>query len=262
MIRSLYTAGSGMDTQQFRIDVIANNLANVNTTAFKKSRPEFQDLYYQQIRSATAGDGGRTTGQTAPLEVGQGVRAVSTQKMFQVGEMVATNNPLDMAIEGQGFFRVRLPDGTNALTRNGQLKTNAEGMMVTSDGLPLEPPIYLPPGTNHLVVAGDGTISAVTPGDVDPIEVGRLELAQVVNPAGLTSMGRSMYQWTSAAGQISYGRPNDPGFGRVVQGTLETSNVQVVEEMINLIGAQRAYEINSRVVKAADEMLREAAQVR
>ena len=261
MIRSLNTSASGMEAQQFRIDVIANNMANVNTTAFKKSRAEFQDLYYQQVRAATEGSG-ENRGSPAPLEVGLGVRPTTTQKMFSAGDLLTTNNPLDLAIEGRGFFKLRMPDGTNAFSRAGNLMMDREGMVVTAAGNPLDPPIIVPPETVSLTVNGDGTVKAVQPGDTEGIEVGRVELVNFPNAAGLSSLGNGMFAKTGASGQEIIGVPGENGMGTVAQGMLESSNVKVVEEMIDLISAQRAYEINSRVVRAADEMLREATNMR
>jgi len=262
MIRSLHTAASGMEAQQFRIDVISNNLANVNTTGFKKSRAEFQDLFYQEIRAASAGNAGENRGQAAPLEVGLGVRPTSTQKMFTAGDFIQTNNPLDMAIEGDGFFKVRMQDGSSAYTRAGAFVTDRDGVVVTQSGNPLDPPIIVPPETQSIVIDRDGTLKALQPGETEAVEIGRVELAQFTNPAGLKSIGYGMYQQTETSGVEMLGVPGEQGLGTVTQGMLETSNVKVVEEMIDLIAAQRAYEINSRVVRTADEMLRESSNIR
>ncbi len=261
MIRSLHTAASGMEAQQHRIDVIANNLANTNTVGFKKARAEFADLFYQQVRAASAS---ATTGagRPAPLEVGQGVRILDTQKIFQTGDMLQTGNPLDLAIEGDGFFTVLMPDGTTAYTRAGNFRTNEDGTVVNAEGLPLDPPLSLPPGAQDVTVEADGRVLARVPGDEQAHEIGRIELATFVNPAGLRSLGRGLFVQTDASGEPTLARPGEDGAGRIAQGMLEGSNVKVVEEMIDLISAQRAYEINSRVVKAADEMLREANNVR
>lgn len=262
MIRSLHTAASGMEAQQFRIDVISNNLANVNTTGFKKSRAEFQDLFYQEIRASSAGTAGENRGQAAPLEVGLGVRPTSTQKMFTAGDFIQTNNPLDMAIEGNGFFKVRMQDGSNAYTRAGAFVTDRDGVVVTQAGNPLDPAIILPQETQSIIVDRDGTLKALQPGDTEAVEIGRVELAQFTNPAGLRSLGYGLYQQSETSGEEILGTPGEGGLGTITQGMLETSNVKVVEEMIDLIAAQRAYEINSRVVKAADEMLRESTNLR
>lgn len=266
MIRSLHTAASGMEAQQLRIDTIANNLANVNTNGFKKSRAEFQDLFYQQLRAPgapqTSRGSGLQAGPPAGLEVGMGTRPVATQKIFSMGELMQTNNPLDVAIEGDGFFRVTRPDGSFAYTRAGAFKTNADGLLVTAEGQPLDPSIIVPQETVSVLIDPDGTVKAQASGDVDAVEIGRVELVQFVNPAGLQSLGHGLYAETQASGQALYGFPGENGLGQLSQGMLETSNVKVVEEMIDLIAAQRAYEINSKVVQATDEMLRNMAQMR
>ena len=261
MIRSLNTSASGMEAQQFRIDVIANNMANVNTVGFKKSRAEFQDLFYQEVRGADAGSG-ENRGSPAPLEVGLGVRPVATQKVFSNGDMLTTNNQLDMAIEGRGFFKFRMPDGDNAFSRAGAFMVDREGVVINAQGFALDPPIIIPAETTSLTVDRDGTVKAVQPGDTAGIEVGRIELVQFPNPSGLQSVGGGLYRETGASGEEIIGQPGENGMGTIAQGMLESSNVKVVEEMIDLIAAQRAYEINSRVVRAADEMLREASQLR
>lgn len=263
MIRSLHSAASGMEAQQTQIDVIANNMANVNTTAFKKHRAEFQDLLYQEIQGATQDQvRSQGSGRPAPIEVGQGTRLVATQKIFQMGDLRQTTNELDLAIEGDGFFRVRLPDGLRGYTRAGDLKVTANGQLVTTKGDPIEPPIFIPPETTRVIFERDGTIKAMQAGDTTPIEVGRVELSQFVNPVALKSMGHGVFTQTEGSGLPIDGRPGEEGLGEIAQGFLESSNVKVVEEMIDLIAAQRAYEINSRVIRAADEMLAEAAQLR
>lgn len=262
MIRSLRTAASGMEAQQLSIDVIANNLANVNTVGFKRSRAEFQDLFYQELRSAKDNGEDQIEASPLPLEVGQGTRAVATNKIFQAGILMPTNNEMDLAIEGAGFFRVVLPDGTPAYTRNGALKVDQDGQVVTVEGQVLDPPIVIPPEATAMLVESDGTVKAVMPGDTDPIEVGRIGLSLFLNPSGLKSMGHNLYQRTEGSGEPLDGFAGDEGFGTVAQGMLEGSNVKVIEEMINLIAAQRAYEINSRVIQAADQMLRETTNLR
>ncbi|MCB9728878.1 MAG: flagellar basal-body rod protein FlgG [Deltaproteobacteria bacterium] len=262
MIRSLHSAASGMEAQQLHIDVIANNLANVNTTGFKKARAEFQDLFYQEIRAARRSDTVEAEGSPIPLEVGQGTRPIATQKIFTGGDLLQTQNQLDLAIEGAGFFRVAMPDGTVAYTRAGAFKLDSDGRIVSIEGRPLDPPISVPPETTAITVEQDGTVKALQPGDIEPLEVGRIELTQFVNPAGLKSLGHSLYQATSAAGEPLDGLPGELGLGVISQGSLEGSNVVVVEEMIELIAAQRAYEINSRVIRASDEMLQTTTQLR
>ena len=262
MIRSLHSAASGMEAQQLNIDVIANNLANVNTTGFKKARAEFQDLYYQQIRAAGAAHEGIDTAAPQPIEVGLGTRPAATQKIFSTGDMLNTGNPLDVALEGNGFFRVLETDGTVAYTRAGAFKTNAEGQLVNTEGRPLEPPIIIPPETVEIRIDQDGVVKALQPGEVEPIEVGQIELSQFVNPAGLRSVGHSLFEVTEASGPPIDGLPGEEGLGRVAQGMLESSNVAVVGEMIDLIAAQRAYEINSKVIQSTDQMLALVAQLR
>lgn len=262
MIRSLNTAASGMEAQEFEIDVIANNLANVNTTGFKRSRAEFQDLFYQEIRAARAGGEGKEQGSPAPLEVGQGTRAIATQKNFSNGALVSTGNQLDIAIEGQGFIRVNQPDGTQAYTRSGMLKIDADGRLTTAEGKSLDPPIEIPAEATNVIFEPDGTVKVGLSGETLPLEVGKLELTQFVNPGGLKSLGHNLFMETEASGEPINGTPGEEGLGSIQQGMIESSNVEVIEEMISLIAAQRAYEINSRVIRASDEMLRETASIR
>lgn len=262
MIRSLHSAASGMEAQQTNIDVIANNLANANTVGFKRGRAEFQDLLYQEVRSATRAPDGVAGGQPVPIEIGTGTRLVATQRIFETGDFRQTTNELDVAIEGKGFFRVLQHDGRFGYTRSGQLKVTSEGQIVTTHGLPLDPPIFLPVDTTQVVVERNGVVKAQQSNVVEPVEVGRLELSQFVNPAGLRALGNGLFEATEGSGRPLDGVPGDDGLGQLSQGFLESSNVEVVEEMIDLIAAQRAYEINSRVIRAADEMLGEAAQLR
>jgi len=262
MIRSLNTAASGMAAQELEIDVIANNLANVNTTGFKKSRAEFQDLFYQEIRAARRSEEGQAQGAPAPLEVGQGTRAIATQKDFSMGAMIQTGNQLDVAIEGQGFLRVSQPDGSYAYTRSGMLKIDADGRITTAEGKAIDPAVQIPAEATNVVIEPDGTVKVGINNEPVPIEIGRLELTQFINPAGLKSMGHNLYMETDGSGEPVHGTPSEDGMGTIQQGMLEMSNVQVIEEMISLIAAQRAYEINSRVIRASDEMLRETASIR
>jgi len=261
MFRALSTAATGMEAQQTQIDVIANNLANVNTAGFKKSRADFQDLLYQTMRSAGATS---KEGNEIPvgLQVGLGVRPVSTQKMFSTGDLKQTDNPLDLAIEGGGFFQVVQSGGTVAYSRAGAFKTDSQGRMVTSDGFPLEPAINVPPDAVSVSILADGTVSALQAGQTAPVELGQIQLATFANPAGLENQGRSLLLPTQASGQPVVGTPGTLGLGTISQGYLEMSNVKVVEEMIDLIVGQRAYEVNARVIQAADEMLRTSTQGR
>lgn len=261
MMRSLWTAASGMQAQQFNIDTISNNLANVNTTGFKKSRVDFQDLLYQTVRFAGTPI---TQGAQIPtgIEIGHGVRPVATQKMFTTGTFKQTDNPLDIAIEGDGFFQILMPDGMIAYTRDGAFKTDGEGRIVTSDGFTLEPEIIVPEDAVEVTIGADGTVAVMLTGDSEPQNIGMIEVARFINPAGLSSFGRNLYQETAASGPAIIGTPGLDGFGVVAQGYLEMSNVQVVEEMVNMIISQRAYESNSKAIQASDEMLQTANNLR
>jgi len=262
MIRSLNTAASGMQAQELEIDVIANNLANVNTTGFKKARAEFQDLFYQEVRAARRSEEGKGQGAPAPLEIGQGTRAIATQKNFSTGAFIQTGNQLDVAIEGHGFMRIIQPDGNMAYTRSGMLKIDADGRLTNAEGRLLDPPIEIPPEANNVIIEPDGTVKVGIANEPLPLEVGQLELSQFVNPGGLKSLGHNLYAETDASGEPIHGAPGEDGLGSIQQGMIESSNVEVIEEMISLIAAQRAYEINSRVIRASDEMLRETASIR
>jgi flagellar basal-body rod protein FlgG len=261
MFRSLATAASGMEAQQTKLDVTANNIANVSTNGFKKARAEFADLMYQTMRPAGAPTG---NGANAPsgTEIGLGTRLVTTARENGQGELHTTGNPLDVAIEGHGYLAVTLPGGETAYTRNGALQVNAEGKLVTADGYAVVGDITVPPEAQSVAIAADGTISATVPGNSQPVELGKLQLAMFANPAGLAAQGNTLFRETSASGTAVLGAPGEGGAGSIRQGMLEVSNVNVVEEMIDLITGQRAYEINSRVIKAADEMLGQTAQLR
>jgi flagellar basal-body rod protein FlgG len=255
-MRALYTAASGMNAQQANIDNIANNLANVNTAGFKKSRVDFEDMVYQQIRAA-----GSATSQEAEaalgLESGLGTRAVATVRNFAVGNLRTTNSPLDLAIEGNGFFQLSLPGGETGYTRAGSLHLNAEGQIVTADGFALEPQISVPSNANSITISKDGIVSVSLPGQSAPQQLGTIELAMFQNPAGLEARGGNTFVATSASGDPVTGVPGTDGMGMIAQGFLEDSNVSVVEEMVQMILGQRAYEANSRVIRAADEMLQQ-----
>ncbi len=254
MIRALYTAASGMDAQQSNIDVIANNLANVNTAGFKKSRMEFQDLVYQQMQAA--GSPTSTSSETpVGLEVGLGTMPAATARDFANGNLRATNAPFDLAIEGRGFFQVSLPSGEVGYTRAGSLHLSADGTLVTADGYPLEPQITIPQEALSVTISRAGIVSAQIAGQSAVQELGTIELATFQNPAGLQALGGNIFVVTTASGEPTTGAPGQDGIGTIVQGFLENSNVSVVEEMVNMILAQRAYEANSKVVRASDEML-------
>ncbi len=254
MLRALYTSASGMQAQQMNLDVIANNLANVNTTGFKKSKIEFQDLLYQTNRAAGAEAGAGNQVPTS-LQIGHGSRAVATAKVFTNGELYQTGDKLDLAIHGNGFFKVTLADGTDAFSRDGAFKQNNSGGIVTSDGLPVTSfaGVTVPSTATNVTISQDGTVSLTDQGVTTT--VGQITLSRFANPAGMESIGGSLYRSTLASGTEETGTPGLAGMGSVQQGYLELSNVKVVEEMVNLIKAQRAYEINSKAIQAADEMM-------
>ncbi|PIE67122.1 MAG: flagellar basal-body rod protein FlgG [Deltaproteobacteria bacterium] len=261
MIRSLWSAATGMQAQTLNIDVISNNLANVATSGFKKSRADFQDLLYQNLRSPGVSSSADTQVPTG-IQVGTGVRPAATQKMFTQGEFEHTQNELDLAIEGDGFFQVLQPDGETAYTRSGAFKLDNEGRVVTSDGFSMEPELTVPADAIGVSVGIDGTVSVLLAGETDPTEIGNIELAQFINPAGLRSVGRNLYIPTGASGAPTTGTPGEESFGHIAQGYLESSNVSVVDEMVNMIVAQRAYETNSKTIQASDEMLQTAANLK
>lgn len=259
MIRALNTAATGMIAQQTNVDVIANNMANVNTTGFRRSRAEFQDLVYHTVRAP----GGTTSdGQSLPtgIQLGHGTKNVSTEFIHVQGNLAQTGNALDMAIEGEGFFKVTRPGGEIAYTRAGNFKTDAQGQVVTVDGYPMEPAITIPTDATSITITGDGTISVQIAGQTSSQQVGQVTIASFANPGGLSALGRGLFIPTDASGQPIEGVPGTTGLGTIGQGMLEGSNVEVVNEMIDLISSQRAYEINQRVVTAADEMLRKVTE--
>ena len=253
MIKAMRTAASGMYAQQLNVDTIANNLANVNTTGYKRSKVEFQDVLYQKLRAAGSES---AAGANVPvgLDVGYGVRPVATQRSFSEGNLQQTGNPLDISIEGNGFFQVILPNGRTAYTRDGALKLSADGQIVTTDGFFLQPNITIPGESEFINISADGIVSVRVAGDSEPQEIGQLELAKFVNPSGMEAIGHNLFLETGASGAPILGSPTLEGFGRINQGYLEMSNVEIVEEMVNMIVAQRAYEINSKAIKTAEEM--------
>ncbi len=261
MIRGLWTASTGMQAQQLNIDVIANNLANVNTSGFKKSRPDFQDLMYQTITQAGTTSG---VGNEIPtgIQVGLGTRPVAVQKIFTQGNYQETGNDLDIAIEGDGFFQVLQPDGSTSYTRAGAFKLDSTGAIVTSDGYPLQPAITIPSDTTSITITEDGTVSVLQAGQTASTQVGTIELANFSNPAGLKAIGKNLFQETDASGAVVLGTAGTDGLGTLTQRFLEMSNVSVVEEMVNMIVGQRAYEINSKAIQTADEMLQTANNVK
>ncbi|MBI1911729.1 MAG: flagellar basal-body rod protein FlgG [Deltaproteobacteria bacterium] len=257
MIRALWTASTGMEAQQLNIDIISHNLANVNTTGFKKSRADYQDLLYQEMKSAGASSSSSTMVPTG-IQVGQGVRTVSTEKIFTQGNFKQTENPLDVAIEGEGFFQVTKPDGQVAYTRTGEFKVDSDGRLVTSDGYLIEPQVSLPADALAITISADGIVSVTQPNMAVPTQVGNIEIARFINPSGLQPMGKNLYLPTAASGDAATGTPGSEGFGTLSQAFLEMSNVSVVEEMVSMIAAQRAYEINSKSIQTTDEMLQTA----
>ncbi len=261
MIRSLWTAATGMAAQALNVDVIANNLANVNTTGFKRGRASFQDLMYQQIKSAGAEASAAGTRLPTGVQVGLGVRTAGIESIFLEGSFKNTDNPLDLAIEGRGFFQVLLPNGELAYTRAGSFNLDSQGQIVTPDGNVLQPAITIPTDALHINIGPDGTVSVEQSGGVSTV-VGQIQLADFSNPAGLTHLGRSMYQPSNASGDPVLGNAAENGMGSIGQGILEMSNVNIVEEMVNLIAGQRAYEMNSKAVRAGDEMLQTANNIR
>ena len=260
MIKSLWTAKTGLESQQTKLDVISNNLANVSTNGFKRSRPVFEDLLYQNMRQPGAQNNIQDR-LPSGMQVGTGVRAVATERLHTQGGLEQTENSRDLAINGEGFFQVLLPDGTVGYTRDGSFQLNENGQMVTANGYPVEPAIFLPENALSVNVGEDGTVSVRQPGVAIDNEVGQITVSTFINPAGLQSIGGNLYLETGASGAPNENMPGMNGAGRLFQGYVETSNVNVVEEMVNMIQTQRAYEINSRAVSTSDEMLARLSQL-
>lgn len=260
MIRSLWISKTGLDAQQTNMDVTANNLANVSTNGFKRARAVFEDLLYQTIRQPGAQSSQQTQLPTG-LQLGTGVRPVATEKIFTQGNLQQTSNPLDVAINGGGFFQVLMPDGATAFTRDGSFHVDAQGQLVTSSGFQVQPAITIPAKTLNVTIARDGVVSATLAGSAAPTQVGSLQLANFVNPAGLQSMGENLFVETAASGTAGTNAPGTNGLGLLSQGYVETSNVNVVEELVNMIQTQRAYEINSKAIQTSDQMLQKLAQM-
>lgn len=255
MLRSLTTAATGMLAQQLNIDVISNNLANVNTAGYKKSRAEFQDLLSQTIKSSGA-QIFQGTVQPVGIQVGLGTKTSATVKEFNEGAFKATGGKLDLAIEGDGFFQVQMDDGSMAYTRDGSFKMDANGQLTTSDGFIVQPQVTIPTDAQEITITPDGRVSVRVAGDATQTEIGSLTLVKFPNPAGLSSIGKNLYTETAASGNPVEGSPGQEGIGTTQQGFIESSNVQVVEELINLIQAERAFEANSKLIRTSDEMLR------
>ncbi|MEZ5727625.1 MAG: flagellar basal-body rod protein FlgG [Burkholderiaceae bacterium] len=260
MIRSLWIAKTGLDAQQMQLDAISHNLANVATYGYKRSHAVFEDLLYQNIRQA----GGNSTQQTqlpTGLQLGTGVRPVATNRIFTQGNLQQTGNQLDLAVNGNGFFPIQMPDGTQAYTRDGSFRIDAQGQIVTSNGNPLSPPITLPSNTTSITIGQDGVVTAQVAGQVAPSQLGQIQLATFVNPAGLDPKGQNLFTETAASGTPTLGTPGLNGAGLLSQGYVETSNVNVVEELVAMIQTQRAYEINSKSIQTSDQMLSRLSQL-
>jgi flagellar basal-body rod protein FlgG len=260
MIRSLWISKTGLDAQQTQMDVIANNLANVSTNGFKRSRAVFEDLLYQNIRQPGA-QSSQQTQLPSGLQLGTGVRPVATERNFSQGNLQQTSNDKDVAIQGAGFFQVLLPDGTTAYTRDGSFQTDSQGLLVTASGFPVQPAITIPADATSMTIGRDGTVSITQAGSSTSTQVGNLQLATFINPAGLMAKGENLYVETSASGNASTNTPGANGSGLLSQGYVETSNVNVVEELVNMIQTQRAYEINSKAITTSDQMLQKLAQL-
>jgi len=261
MMRSLWTAATGMSAQNLNVDVISNNIANVNTTGFKRGRANFQDLMYQQVKAPGTEASAAGTQVPTGIQVGLGVRAASVDSIFSEGSFQQTNNQLDIAIQGRGFFQIQLPNGDTAYTRAGSFSMDSQGQMVTQNGDILQPGITIPNDAQNIQIANDGTVSVTQPGAIQTV-IGQIQTADFINPAGLAHLGNNLYQVSNSSGAAVIGNPTENGMGSLGQGMLEMSNVSMVEEMVNLIAGQRAYEMNSKAIQASDEMLQTANQIR
>lgn len=257
MLRALRTAALGMKAQQASVDNTAHNLANANTTGFKRASVVFQDLLYQTVQA-----GGEGEGRPAAMQMGLGAALVATARAHQQGSLTQTGAALDLAISGDGFFQIARPDGTIAYTRDGTFTLDAEGRVVTQSGFALEPGLEIPPGALEVQIAADGVVRVRVPGTTDPVEVGQLELARFVNPGGLRAAGGNLFEQTEASGEPLIATPGEDGLGLVRQGFVEASNVDVVQEMVDLITAQRAYEMNSKMITTAEEMMQIANNIK
>ncbi|WP_294769426.1 flagellar basal-body rod protein FlgG [uncultured Rhodoferax sp.] len=260
MINSLWISKTGMEAQQMQLDVISNNLANVSTNGFKKAHAVFEDLMYQNLRQVGSNSSEQSTLPTG-LQVGLGVRTVATSRTFSQGNLQQTNNNLDVAIQGNGFFQVTMPDGTTGYTRDGAFQLDNQGRVVTSSGLLVQGGITVPANATNLSIAQDGTVSVTVPGTTTPQTVGNITTASFINPAGLEPKGQNIFQETAASGQPNAGVPNANGLGAVLQGFVETSNVNVVQELVTMIQTQRAYEMNSKAIQTSDQMLQKLGQL-
>jgi len=260
VIRSLWISKTGLEGQQMQMDTISNNLANVNTTGFKRSRTQFEDLLYQNLRQPGE-QTSQQTRSTSGLQVGTGVRPVATERIHTQGNLQQTGGKLDVAISGEGFLQVQMPNGSMAYTRDGTLQTDAQGQLVTSSGFPVQPGIVIPPDASSVNIASDGTVTVMQAGGITPVQVGSVQLATFVNQSGLESKGANLYSETVSSGAARLNVPGVNGTGTLSQGFLETSNVNVVEELVNMIQTQRAFEINSKAIAASDQMLQKLSQL-
>jgi flagellar basal-body rod protein FlgG len=260
MMRSLWISKTGMEAQQTQLDTISNNLANVSTNGYKRSHAVFEDLMYQNLRQAGSNNSEQATLPTG-LQVGLGTRAVATSRMFSQGNLQQTGNSLDLAVRGQGFFQVQLADGTTGYTRDGSFQVSPQGQLVTNNGEVVAPGITIPAGAQGITVGADGTVSVSIAGQTAPQSVGQLQLANFVNPAGLEPRGQNIFTETAASGAASTGAPGQNGMGAMTQGFVETSNVNVVEELVAMIQTQRAYELNSKAIQTSDQMLQKLSQI-
>lgn len=256
---ALWVSKTGLSAQDTALKTISNNLANVNTTGFKRDRAVFQDLLYQ-VKRQPGGQSSQDSTLPSGLQLGTGVRVVGTQKMFTEGNLQVTDQPLDVAIDGRGFLQILMPDGTITYTRDGQLEINQDGDVVTAEGYPLEPSITVPQDATNLTIGSDGTVSVMIAGDTAPTQIGNITTVDFINPTGLQAIGGNLFRQTGASGDPQEGTPGLQGLGTLVQGALETSNVEIVEEMVNMITTQRAYEMNAKVVSTADQMLQYVTQ--
>ncbi|MBI5007596.1 MAG: flagellar basal-body rod protein FlgG [Nitrosomonadales bacterium] len=260
MIRSLWISKTGLEAQQTQMDVISNNLANVSTTGFKRSRAVFEDLLYQNLRQPGA-QSSQQTQVPSGLQIGTGVRPVATERVHTQGNLQQTGNKLDVAIQGNGFFQVLMPDGSTAYTRDGSFQTDSQGQIVTANGFVVQPAITIPANTTSITIGQDGVVSVTQAGVAAPVQVGSLQLATFVNASGLESMGQNLYLESGSSGTPSTNVPGTNGTGTLSQGYVETSNVNVVEELVNMIQTQRAYEINSKAITTSDQMLQKLSQI-
>ncbi|WP_024931114.1 flagellar basal-body rod protein FlgG [Methylophilus sp. OH31] len=260
MIRSLWISKTGLDAQQMQMDVISNNLANVSTSGFKKSRAVFEDLLYQNIRQV----GSQSSQQSqlpSGLQLGTGVKPVATERIFTQGNLQQTSNDKDVAIQGQGFFQILMPDGTTAYTRDGSFQVDSQGQLVTASGFPVQPAITIPANAQSLSIGRDGVVSITTPNSTATTQIGQIQLATFINPAGMQAKGENLFVETTASGNPNTNTPGTNGAGLLSQGYVETSNVNVVEELVSMIQTQRAYEINSKAITTSDQMLQKLSQM-